>query len=450
MKKTLFTLLSIAMLWSCGSEKTAPSAHPDWTYNTVVYEMNVRQLTPEGTFAAAERYLPELKAMGVDIVWLMPVYPIGVKERKGTLGSYYAISDYCAVNPEFGTMEDFDSFLAAAHGLGLHVILDWVANHTSPDAKWVDGCPADWYVRDEEGNLVVQYDWTDIAKLNYANEDMRAEMRKSMRFWIDRGVDGFRCDVAEEVPIDFWCTAFAELREINPELYFLAEGDDFDDEVAKLHDAFDASYTWALHSILNDVAQGEKGVAELKEYIAADAQKVPHEAFRLMFTSNHDENSWAGTEFTRMGDAALTMAALTFFLPNGQPLIYTGQEMGYDHSFEFFEKDAIPALENNGFTAFYTNLCRIRHENPALASGERGGEAVWVEGLPENVLAFTRTAGDNTVLCLFNLSAEPVEFTVPAAIAGDYTCAWTGEDYPLVEGDTMPLAAWQWAASIKK
>ena len=160
------------VLVACGTRPQQPAAHPDWSYNSVVYEMNVRQYTPEGTLAEAARHLPRLQEMGVDVVWLMPVYPIGVKERKGTLGSYYAISDYEAVNPEFGTLEDFDRFLAEAHRLGLRVILDWVANHTSPDARWIEERPADWYVRDSLGNTIVQYDWTDIAKLDYGNADM--------------------------------------------------------------------------------------------------------------------------------------------------------------------------------------------------------------------------------------------------------------------------------------
>ena len=172
------------VLVACGTRPQQPAAHPDWSYNSVVYEMNVRQYTPEGTLAAAARHLPRLRELGVDIVWLMPVYPIGVKERKGTLGSYYAISDYEAVNPEFGTLEDFDRFVADAHRLGLRVILDWVANHTSPDARWIEEHPADWYVRDSLGNTIVQYDWTDIAKLDYGNADMRAAMAAAMRFWL--------------------------------------------------------------------------------------------------------------------------------------------------------------------------------------------------------------------------------------------------------------------------
>ena len=408
MKKVICFLLSAMLLWSCGPATTAEhSAHPEWTYNTVVYELNVRQLTPDSSFAAAEAYLPALKELGVDIVWVMPPYPIGVKGRKGTLGSYYAISNYCEINPEFGTMEDFDSFLATAHELGLRVILDWVANHTSPDALWVDGKPADWYIRDENGETVVQYDWTDIAKLNYESEEMRAEMLKCMRFWVDKGVDGFRCDVAYEIPLDFWRHSFAELRKVNPDLYLLAEA-----EKPELHtEAFDATYAWELHHLMNDMAQGKKSIGDLKEYIARDAEALP-DAYRLMFTSNHDENSWNGTEFERMGDAVHCMAALTFVLPNGQPLIYTGQEFGYDHAFEFFEKDTMTSLEPNEYTEFYKSLCKFRHDHPALASGERGGKFEYIEGVPENVLAFTRTAGDDCVVCLFNFSPEEMEFEV--------------------------------------
>lgn len=248
------------VLVACGTRPQQPAAHPDWSYNSVVYEMNVRQYTPEGTLAEAARHLPRLQEMGVDVVWLMPVYPIGVKERKGTLGSYYAISDYEAVNPEFGTLEDFDRFLAEAHRLGLRVILDWVANHTSPDARWIEERPADWYVRDSLGNTIVQYDWTDIAKLDYGNADMRAAMAAAMRFWLNRGIDGFRCDMACEVPIDFWQQTLPALRKEYPGIYLLAEG-----EAPALHDgAFDASYAWELHHLLNDIAQGRKSAADLR------------------------------------------------------------------------------------------------------------------------------------------------------------------------------------------
>ena len=415
-KKFLSLSLLVAMLFTSCCNNAPQGAHPDWTYDAVVYEMNVRQYTPEGTFAAAAEHLPRLQELGVDIIWLMPIYPIGVKERKGTLGSYYAISDYCATNPEFGTLEDFDAFVAQAHELGLKVIIDWVANHTSPDALWIEGKPADWYVRDEQGNTIVQYDWTDIAKLNYDNHDMRAEMEKSMRFWMERGIDGFRCDMACEMPFDFWKSVIPSIRKDYPQMYWLAEG-----EHTELHNgSFDASYAWELHHLLNSIARGEKGVAELKEYIAKDAEAHPAEAFRLMFTSNHDENSWAGTEFERMGDAVKVMAMLTFTLPSGQPLIYTGQEMGWNKRFEFFEKDHIPAWECNEYAAFYKELTALRHNNTALAAGERGGKIEYIDTVPEGVFAFSRAVEGNKVTVYANLTKEAVTF------------------------DNINLAAWGW------
>lgn len=438
MKKWIW-IIGALLAAACSSNEppAATAPHADWSYQAVVYEMNVRQYTPEGTFAAAARELPRLKELGVDVVWLMPIYPIGIKERKGTLGSYYAISDYCAVNPEFGTMADFDAFLAEAHRSGLRVILDWVANHTSPDARWIGEQPADWYVRDSLGNTVVQYDWTDIAKLNYDNADMRDAMRRSMRFWLDKGVDGFRCDMACEVPISFWRETLPALRREYPERYFLAEGED-----PELHvDAFDASYAWELHHLLNDIAQGKKGVADLQTYIEKDAGANPAEAFRLMFTSNHDENSWAGTEFERMGDAARVMALLTFTLPNGQPLIYTGQEIGFDHRFAFFEKDPVPAWTANDFTDFYRSLIRLRHGNPALAAGERGGRIVCpTNDAPEQVMLFARRVGENEVLVAANLSASDAVLTLPFDDARHEF--FTGQRYAGGERTTIP--AWGW------
>ncbi len=405
MKKTLlfFSIIALSLVISC---KKSAQVHPDWSYSAVIYEMNMRQYTPEGTFAAAQAELPRLKELGVDVLWLMPIYPIGVKERKGTLGSYYAISDYCAVNPEFGSMKDFEDFLSAAHKAGFKVILDWVANHTSPDARWIDECPADWYERDSLGNTIVEYDWTDIAALNYDNRDVWAAQDKAMRFWLDKGVDGFRCDMACEVPVEFWRETISGLREDYPGIYMLAEG-----EEPGLHkEAFDASYAWELHHLLNDIAQGKKGAKELAEYVAADAGKNPAEAFRLMFTSNHDENSWAGTEFERMGEAAKAMAVLTFTLPNGQPLIYTGQEMGWNKRFEFFEKDPIPAWKENEYTDFYKWLINLRHDNPALAAGEKGGKFELIS-IEDGIFVFSRTLPGNKVTVSVRLSA-PWDYSI--------------------------------------
>ena len=399
MKKILFALMAVIMAASCAQKPAQPQQQP--LENSVVYKMNVRQYTPEGTFAAAMQQLPRLAELGVDIVWLMPIYPIGVEGRKCTLGSYYAVKNYCDINPEFGTLEDFDNFLAEAHRLGLRVVIDWVANHTSPDAVWVNGKPADWYERDAEGNTTFTADWSDTANLNYENKDVWKGMADAMRFWMERGIDGFRCDMACEVPLEFWQETIAGLRADYPGMYMLAEG-----EEPKLHtlSGFNSSYSWELHHMLNAIARGEKNIPELLEYLEKDAQRHPAEAFRLMFTSNHDENSWAGTEFERMGDAAKAMAVLTFTLPGGQPLIYTGQEIGWNKRFEFFEKDPVPAWENNEYTDFYKWLIDVRHDNPALATGGKGGKFE-VVSTEDSTLVFTRTLPENKVTVKVQLKA---------------------------------------------
>ena len=455
--KKLFALVAlVATLVGCATTKeTAPEFDK---FNSVVYELNIRQATEEGTFAAAEAYLPELKEMGVDIVWLMPISPIGVDGRKGTLGSYYSIINYKEINPEFGTMEDFDSFLATAHDLGLKVIIDWVANHTSRDADWWKEGKTDWYVMDESTGLpIVEYDWTDIAKLNYNNYEMREAMIDALKFWIEKGVDGYRCDVAMNVPGDFWAEAWKQVRKINPDVYLLAEG-----EEQWLHEAgFEATYAWELHHIFNAMAKGgsetknvagdgtiktdAKSVADLKEYLARDDEKYPAPAMRLMFTSNHDENSWAGTEFERMGDAHKTFAALTFVLPKSQPLIYTGQEIGLNRRLQFFEKDSVVELVDTEYGKeyrdFYKSLCAFRHNNAVLAAGDNVAPIVYVEGAPETVLAFTREKGGNKVLCIFNFSAEAAELTITETAAGEYGCV-CGETKNFAAGDVVELEPW--------
>ena len=458
MKKFLLFVAAIATFVGCCNCKTQETAREFDKFNSVVYELNIRQATEEGTFAAAEKYLPELKEMGVDIVWLMPISPIGIDGRKGTLGSYYSIIDYKAVNPEFGTMEDFKSFLATAHDLGLKVILDWVANHTSRDANWWKEGKTDWYVMDESTGLpIVEYDWTDIAKLNYKNEDMRNAMIDALKFWVELGLDGYRCDVAMNVPGDFWKRAWEEVRAINPDVYLLAEG-----EEQWLHESgFEATYAWELHHIFNAMAKGgsetknvagdgtiktdAKSVADLKEYLERDDVKYPAPAMRLMFTSNHDENSWAGTEFERMGDAHKTFAALTFVLPKSQPLIYTGQEIGLNRRLEFFEKDSVVELVDleygKEYRGFYKGLIAFRHNNSALAAGANVAPMVYVEGAPESVLAFARENEENKVLCFFNFSAEPQSLTLTEAEAGEYNCL-CGKVMTYKAGDVVELEPW--------
>ena len=261
MKKAII-FLTILFIYSCGTKNSNNDIHPCWSYDDVIYELNTRKFTHEGTFEKAKLDLPKLKELGVDIVWLMPIYPIGKEERKGTLGSYYAIEDYCQVNPEFGNMQDFELFLETAHKKGLKVILDWVANHTSPDALWLKEGNLDWYELDSTGNPVAPYDWTDVAKLDYNNPQMREAMIQAMKFWVVKGVDGFRCDVAGEVPTDFWETAVDTLKKYNPKVFMLAEA-----EKPELHNkALDMSSSWELHHIMNKIDSKQYNTDPLKPY----------------------------------------------------------------------------------------------------------------------------------------------------------------------------------------
>ena len=401
MKK--FLIMTLALLALAGCKKT-PSVHPDWTYDSVMYEVNIRQFSPEGTFAGVEAQLPRLKDLGVDILWLMPMYEIGTEGRKGTLGSYYAISDYKKVNPEFGTMEDFEHLLAAAHDMGFKVILDWVANQTAPDNVWMTGKPANFYERDSLGNAIWEYDWTDTRSLNYDNEEVWWAQDDAMRFWLEKGVDGFRCDAAGEVPAEFWKGILPKMNKDYPNIYLLAEAER--DNLADASETFDANYAWELHHLLNSMAQGRKTVADLKEYIARDAARFPKEAYRLMFTSNHDENSWSGTEFEREGAAANACAVLCFTLPGSQPLIYTGQEIGLSRRLEFFEKDPITDWSANAYTAFWKKLVDLKHNNPALAAGEKGGPIEYIDA-PDGVIAFRRQVKGNTVVVAANFGVAP-------------------------------------------
>ena len=411
MKKLL--ILCVALLSIAGCKR---SVHPDWTYDSVMYEVNIRQFSPEGTFAGVEAQLPRLKDLGVDILWLMPMYEIGTEGRKGTLGSYYAISDYKKVNPEFGTMEDFEHLLAAAHKLGFKVILDWVANQTAPDNVWMTEKPANFYERDSLGNAIWEYDWTDTRSLNYENEDVWWAQDDAMRFWLKKGVDGFRCDAAGEVPAEFWKGILPKMNKDYPKIYLLAEAER--DNLADATETFDANYAWELHQLLNSMAQGRKTVADLKDYVTRDAARFPKEAFRLTFTSNHDENSWSGTEFEREGAAANACAVLCFTLPGSQPLIYTGQEIGLSRRLEFFEKDPITDWSANAYTTFWKKLVDLKHNNPALAAGEKGGDIVWWE-LPEGLdglVAFHREVKGNKVIVLANFGITPAE---PVAVPNE-------------------------------
>ena len=417
--------------------------NPEWSRSAVLYEMNLRQLTPEGTFAAAIKRLAFLRSVGVDAIWLMPIYPIGEQGRKGSLGSYYSIRDYKGINPEFGTAEEFRKFVDAAHALGMKVLLDWVANHTARDARWISEKPADWYERDERGEAKVPWDWTDTAKLNYANHDVWLGQIDAMRYWVEEfKVDGFRCDMAMLLPIEFWQEASAELHRINPEIFMLAEAE----EDNLFNEAFNMSYQWNIHHIMVDIAKGARRVWDLRNAIHSERARYPREAMRMSFTSNHDENSWSGSEQQRFGAALEVMTAMTFLMPSTMPLIYTGQEVGYNHSFEFFERDAIPeaAYIENRTTELYRRLTALKHRERSLDAGEWGGEVIEIENNAKDcMMTFVREVEGSRVVAIMNLSPYTIHADFRTGIyAGDYVDAMSGEHVYLDEHVERDIAPW--------
>ena len=386
--------------------RTATLDHrpPEWTRDAVVYEVNVRQFTPEGTFQALTGHLRRLDDLGVDILWLMPVQPIGRDRRKGSLGSYYSIADYTAINPEHGSVGDFRAFVDSTHALGMKVILDWVANHSAFDHPWTRE-HRDWYVsradgtisnaRDNEGR---ETDWTDVAELNYDSPELRQAMIDEMRWWVDSmGIDGFRADVALGVPADFWADAARQLTAVRPDLFLLAEA-----ESPASHEVFHATYGWEFHHLLNEISQGKKGTGELDAYFARQEASYPPDAMRMYFTSNHDENSWQGTEFERMGQNHVPAFVLSATVKQSLPLLYSGQEVSNAKRLRFFEKDTID-WSGQSRRDFYRSLFDLKEREAALWNGAWGGDQKRLEtGAGDRVYAFTRTRGESTVLVAVN------------------------------------------------
>ncbi len=423
------SLSLICFLLACKPEPkpapiTSPPSPPEWTRTAVIYEVNVRQYTPEGTFEALGTHLARLDSLGVDILWFMPVQPIGKLNRKGVLGSYYSISDYTATNPEFGPPAEFKALVDEAHGFGMRVILDWVPNHSAFDHAWATEHP-DWYVhradgsisnaRDNEGR---ETDWTDVAELNYDSGDLRRAMIGEMKWWIDSmNVDGFRCDVAGGVPSDFWVQARRELQAARHDIFLLAEA-----ESPALHPTFDMSYGWELHHLLNEIAQGKQPTSKLDEYFAKDTTAYPANAYRMYFTSNHDENSWQGTEFERMGGNHLPAFVLAATARHGMPLLYTGQEVSLKKRLRFFEKDTVD-WKGASLGDFYRMLFELKEANAALWNGAFGGDqrTIATDG-GDRVYAFSRTKDNKTVIVALNFGDSAKRATYgDLSQPGDYT-----------------------------
>lgn len=378
------------------SETSNGFTHPEWSKKSTIYEVNVRQFTKEGTFKAFDKHFERLNKMGVDILWFMPVHPIGEKNRKGEMGSYYSVNDYRAINPSFGTMEDFKNTVKKAHSLGMHVIIDWVANHSAWDNQWTVEHP-EWYKKDSIGGFVSPYDWTDVIALDFENKDLWDGMIDAMKFWLEEtDIDGFRCDVAGMVKVEFWNKAKEELDKIKP-VFMLAEAE----EPVHHEKAFDMSYGWEFHHIMNKIAQEEMNITDIDKYFAKQDTMFPADAYRMHFTSNHDENSWNGTEYERLGDATETFAVISATIP-GMLLIYSGQEAALDKRLEFFEKDEI-SWEELKLEKLYTSLIELKEANRALWNGQYGGNYKKVKSDNEqNIYVFSREKDNNSVIVITN------------------------------------------------
>lgn len=420
-----FTLTASVPKQGCGHSCKGASTqvkHPAWLNNAVIYEVNLRQGTPERTLKGFEKELPRLKDLGVDIVWLMPIHPISKVNRKGTLGSYYAVADYKQVNPEFGTTQDLKDFVATAHSLGMKVILDEVCNHSGCDNGWVKKHP-DYYKRNDKGEMYGPFDWTDTYKLDYDNPKLRAAMLDALEYWVrECGIDGYRFDVAMEVPTDFWEEVRPALDAIKP-VFMLAEAS----KAELTRKAFDADYNWPMKDVFNAIAatqgvnayavkKGQKlpyrNALSIDTLLSRQRCEYPRGAYSMQMITNHDLNSWEGTEFDRLGPATGAFAVLSYTLP-GIPMLYTGQEVGFNHPFEFFEADSVqPDYRANDVTAFYEVLNSLRHNNKALHSDAGCSMQRFATANPD-VYVFSREKDGQRVLVAVNLGNKDarVEFT---------------------------------------
>lgn len=458
MHKFVATIAALAFLAGCAQTGEAPVAsassspwrpqskvsieHPEWSRDAVLYQINTRQFTEEGTFRAAQQELPRLKGLGVDILWLMPIHPIGVENRKGTLGSPYSVQDYYAVNPEFGTEEDFRAFLNAAHEQDFKVILDLVANHTAWDNDLAKQHP-EWYEKDWKGDFrpTPWWDWSDIIDLDWSKPGVREHVGGAMEYWVrEFGVDGYRADVAGYVPLDFWETMRSRLEAIRP-VFMLGEVQ----QTAFHFGAFDATYAWDWHNTSKNVAQGKGNATSFYGYYAENESLWPRDAMRMTYIENHDSNAWEGTMEENYGPALEAITALSF-VGEGLPLIHNGMEACNSKRLEFFEKDAIDWRQGEDceYGDLLARLIEFRKSNPALENGQWGAVMHKVENSqPDKLFAWVREEGDNKVLGLFNLSDKPLTATFSDALPhGTYRDFASGEQVTVDQGHRVELSAW--------
>ncbi len=419
--------------------------HPEWSKNATIYQINTRQFTPQGTFKAAESHLPRLRDLGADILWLMPVQEIGEKNRKGSLGSPYSVRNYYRANPEFGSLDDLKHFVNAAHAQGMHVILDWVANHTAWDNPLVTEQP-EWYARDWKGDFrpTPWWDWPDIIDLDYGQEGIRKYMTEVMKYWvIAADIDGYRCDVAGFVPTDFWNNVRKELDAIKP-VFLLAEWENRD-----LHaEAFDMTYAWTWNEAVHKITMGQANLNLLYKYYSWNEKAFPADGMRMLFVSNHDKNAWEGTEFEQFGDGLETAMVLSV-VSEGMPLIYNGQEAGNPRRLAFFEKDPIE-WRAHPLGDLYKKLFALKKENTALWNGKWGARMINVPNSAQTqVLSFVRQNKGSKVFAVLNFSAKPQAVTLFEALYyGAYHEYFSGEAVEFSGPTQVELMPWEYRVYV--
>ena len=420
--------------------------HPEWSKNSVLYEVNVRQYTPEGTLNAFTAHLPRLKSLGVDILWFMPTFPIGVKNKKGELGSYYSVKDYLNVNPAFGTLDDFKSMVNKAHETGMKVVIDWVPNHTSWDNNLTIEHP-DWYVKDTKGNFTppIGFDWTDVIQLDWSKKALQDYMIDALKFWVNIGVDGFRIDHPNNTPKEFWERARIELTTIKPVLLI----GEIEQPVNYLEKGFDMNYTWELYHLMVSIAQGKDSVGQLVKYYNKEWQTYPNNVYRLQFLTNHDQNTWEGTIDTLMGESQKPLGAL-IFTAQGVPLIYSGQEVCLNKRLKFFVRDTIK-WDTCSMTGYYRNLIALKHKNKALWNGDAGGPMIRIKTNKDKaVFAFYREKDANRVIVLLNLTKKGVALkSLDGNLNGEYVDYFGGSKITLPLTDSLRLEAWGYKVLVK-
>ena len=411
-----------------------------WSHDTNIYEVNVRQYTPEGTFEAFEKELPRLKDMGIEVLWFMPITPLSKEKRLSTLGSYYACSDYTSVNPEFGDLDDFKSLVKAAHALKMKVIIDWVANHTGWDHKWTISHP-EFYRRDMHGNFYDAHGWADVIDLNYDNPALHLAMIAAMEFWLrECDIDGFRCDMAMLVPLNFWQSARSHLDSIK-KLFWLAEC-----EETHYHEVFDATYTWKMLHKMEAFWKKQTDMQGLMEVIDYYDNMFPQTAYRAYFTTNHDENSHSGSEYERMGAAANVFSVFCCTW-KGIPLIYSGQELPNLKRLRFFEKDCIDWNGKYELHDHFKTLLDLRKRNAAMRAGDPDVKISRLQtDANQFVFAFLRTYGRKEVLVILNLSEhdKPLVRIKDEFVTGSFVNIFSKVERDFTDEKFFSLRAWEY------